>query len=234
MARGDHCAVYGCSNDRRYPEKQLVLPHGGILRFYSPKSQKDVGKWERLLNRRDFKVTLSTKVCSNHFKAGYRSKECANPTLYLKGYSTDKSTKRRPSPNKREVLPPKPKKRRRKNEVIPQVLQSVQPTSENDDFHIKQETKEIPQNLEETSNSQRASTGDDEKTQRRNLFIIQATSQKNCFRYTGITRPKLDLVFDLIKEKAKGLRYWKGSVDTPPSRREKRGAQPRLLTPWKN
>ncbi len=39
-------------------------------------------------------------------------------------------------------------------------------------------------------------------------------------------------MFDLIKEKAKSLRYWKGSVDTPGSRREKRGAQPRLLSCW--
>jgi hypothetical protein len=39
-------------------------------------------------------------------------------------------------------------------------------------------------------------------------------------------------VFDLIKGKAKSLRYWKGSVDTPGSRREKRGAQTRLLSCW--
>ena len=38
--------------------------------------------------------------------------------------------------------------------------------------------------------------------------------------------------FDLIREKAAGLRYWRGSVDTPPSRREKRKAQPRYLLPW--
>ena len=234
MGRGDHCAVYGCSNDRRYPEKQVVLPDVGILRFYSPKSQKDIVKWERLINRRDFKVTLNTKVCSNHFKAGYRSKECPNPTLYLKGYSTDKSVKRRPSPKKREVLLPKPKKRRRNNEV-PQASQSGQPTSEDDDNDDCECIKE--EGLEETSSSPRPSSGDgissrDEKTTRRNLFIKQATCQKNCFRYTGLTRPKLDLVFDLVKEKAKGLRYWKGSIDTPPSRREKRGAQPRLLSPW--
>ena len=72
----------------------------------------------------------------------------------------------------------------------------------------------------------------DEKTQRRNLFMIQATCPKNCSRYTGLSRPKLDLVFDLIREKAAGLRYWRGSVDTPPSRREKRKAQPRYLSPW--
>ena len=42
MPRGDHCAVWGCNNDPRYPEKQTILPHIGILRFYSPKSKKDV------------------------------------------------------------------------------------------------------------------------------------------------------------------------------------------------
>ncbi len=73
---------------------------------------------------------------------------------------------------------------------------------------------------------------ENEKKSRRHLFVRQATSNSNCFRYTGITRQKLDLVFDLIKEKAKSLRYWKGSVDTPGSRKERRGAQPRLLSCW--
>ena len=107
LARGDHCAAFGCSNDRRYPEKQLVLPHVGVLRFYSPISKKDGGKWEKLLNRRDVKVTLSTKVCSNHFIAGYRSKECPNRTIYVKGYDIEKK--------KTEAFP---KKRRRKNEIL--------------------------------------------------------------------------------------------------------------------
>ena len=73
---------------------------------------------------------------------------------------------------------------------------------------------------------------ENEKKSRRDLFVKQATSNRNCFRYTGVTREKLDLVFDLIKGKAKSLRYWKGSVDTPGSRREKRGAQTRLLSCW--
>lgn len=30
---------------------------------------------KKTIDRRDFKVKLSTKVCSNHFKSGYRSKE---------------------------------------------------------------------------------------------------------------------------------------------------------------
>ena len=73
---------------------------------------------------------------------------------------------------------------------------------------------------------------ENEKKPRRDLFVKQATSNRNCFRYTGVTREKLDLVFDLIKGKAKSLRYWKGSVHTPGSRREKRGAQTRLLSCW--
>ena len=84
MRKGDHCAVFGCSNDRRYPEKQVVKPHVGVLRFHSPINVQVASKWEKLINRRDFKVKLSTKVCSNHFKAGYRSKECPNPTLFFK------------------------------------------------------------------------------------------------------------------------------------------------------
>ena len=67
MPKGDHCAVFGCSNDRRYPEKQIVKPHVGVLRFYSPLNVKDASKWEKLINRRDFKVKLSTKVSCNLF-----------------------------------------------------------------------------------------------------------------------------------------------------------------------
>lgn len=44
-------------------------------------------KWEKLLNRGGkFKMTMSTKVCSNHFAAGYCSDLCRIPTLFLKGY----------------------------------------------------------------------------------------------------------------------------------------------------
>ena len=194
MPKGDHCAVFGCSNDRRYPEKQVVKSHVGVLRFHSPINVQEASKWEKLINRRDFKVKLSTKVCSNHFKAGYRSKECPNPTLFLKGYSED-NVKRRASPTKRLPVPSKAKKRR---------LQSAQPSvSENVTF--EQEPKDFftgkePRDEDEPLNKNLNET--DEKVQRRKLFINQATCHSNCFRYTGITRPKLDLVFDLIKDKA--------------------------------
>ena len=71
MPGGDHCAVWGCDNNRRYPEKQKILPHVGILRFYSPRNKKDVLSWARSINRDQFKMTKSTKVCLNHFVRGY-------------------------------------------------------------------------------------------------------------------------------------------------------------------
>ena len=96
IPRGDHCAVWGCNNDRRYPEKQTILPRVGILRFYSSKSKKDVLSWARSINRDHLKVTMSTKVCSNHFAQGYRTSECPTPTFYMKGYDCESKSKRPP------------------------------------------------------------------------------------------------------------------------------------------
>ena len=58
------------------------MGHVGKLRWYAPKDQKDILKWQKLLNRGgDFKVSMSTKVCSNHFAAGYRFDHCITPTF---------------------------------------------------------------------------------------------------------------------------------------------------------
>ena len=81
-------------NDRSYPEKQNVLSHVGILRFYSPKNKKDVLSWSRAISRDKFKVTMSTKVRSNHFVHGYRNSECRTPTLYMKGYDCEGTPQR--------------------------------------------------------------------------------------------------------------------------------------------
>ena len=117
MGGGDYSVVYGCSNDSRKPEKAIVIDHVGKRRWYGPKYQKDILKWQKLLNRGgDFKVSMSTKVCSNHFAAGYRSDHCTTPTLYLKGYPYPQEIKKRKSPSKRKLLavssPPPPKRAR--------------------------------------------------------------------------------------------------------------------------
>ena len=53
-----------------------------------------------MLNRGgNFKITMSTKVCSNHCVAGYCSDMCRVPTLYMKGYQVE--AKGRISPRKR-------------------------------------------------------------------------------------------------------------------------------------
>ena len=58
-------------------------------------------KWEKVLNRGgNFKTSMSTKVCSSHFAAGYSSRECRIPTLFLNGYDV-LYTSKRPSPRKR-------------------------------------------------------------------------------------------------------------------------------------
>ena len=89
MPCGDYCAVWGCDNHGRYPDKQKVLHHIEILRFYSPRNRKDVLLRARAINRDQFKVTTSTKVCSNHFVPGYSTSQCPTPTLYMKGYGCD-------------------------------------------------------------------------------------------------------------------------------------------------
>ena len=60
-------------------------------------------KLEKGLHRGgNFKMTMATKVCSNHFTAGYCSDICRVPTLYLRGYESSTPTLR-PSPWKRKL-----------------------------------------------------------------------------------------------------------------------------------
>ena len=93
------------------------MDHVGKLRWYGSKDQQDILKWQKLLNRGgDFKMAVSTKVCSNHFAVGYRSDQCTTSTLYLKGYTHLHEIKKRKSPSKRKLLaassPPPPKRAR--------------------------------------------------------------------------------------------------------------------------
>ena len=258
MGKGDHCAVFGCNNDRRYPEKQFVCSHVGLLRFYSPLNAKDKSKWQKLLNRKDFKVTGSTKVCSNHFVSGYRSKDCPDPTIYLKGYEIQ-NTKKRPAPRERSDVLPRRKRKRIKSTESDKSDISICSTAKHDkddeSVVISEECCYIEkgnssENIEpviigpeqqpavsdkddsllfEDDNKECFCDGDLNALKRR-LLIQQATDPQKCYRYTGLSKEKLDLVFRLIEVKAKNLRYWKGSIDTPPSRSLKRGHIPRLLT----
>ena len=108
MGKGDHRSVFGCNNDKRYPEK-LFVPM--LADFDSTLRLTQKIKVAKIINRKDFKVTDSPKVCSNHFVLGYRCKECPDPTLYMKGYEI-KITKKRPAPKERNDVPPRRKRKR--------------------------------------------------------------------------------------------------------------------------
>ncbi|XP_072165725.1 THAP domain-containing protein 1-like [Diadema setosum] len=110
MGGGDRCAVYGCKNDRRYPERYVVKDHVYILKFHKCTNPRHYAKWTRLLNRDKFRVTSSTRVCSNHFRYGQPFPDDNHPTLYLKGYDVQPKTPSRPPPKLR--LPLEPKERR--------------------------------------------------------------------------------------------------------------------------
>ncbi|XP_066912369.1 uncharacterized protein [Clytia hemisphaerica] len=86
MGRNDTCIIPGCLNTRRKPERLIIMNHVGILRWHSPKTTRDLHAWEKQLNRA---ISMSTKVCSNHFTSGYCSDVCRIPTLYLNGYEKD-------------------------------------------------------------------------------------------------------------------------------------------------
>ena len=64
------------------------------------KLKKYLKLWGIMLNRGgNFKITMSTKVCSNHSVAGYCSDMCRVPSLYMKGYQVE--AKGKISPRKR-------------------------------------------------------------------------------------------------------------------------------------
>ena len=83
MGRWDRCAMPGCGNIRRFPEKWVVMSHVLALMFHHPKSD-EVDDWKKLIGRQDFKVSTNTTICSNHFKLGKPYPASRLPTLYLK------------------------------------------------------------------------------------------------------------------------------------------------------
>ena len=65
--------------------------------------------------------------------------------------------------------------------------------------------------------------------EKRDYFIEQATCPKNCYRYTGVTRSKLDLLFEFLQPKTTDIRVWRGSKNTKkPSK--KRAAKKKTTT----
>ena len=95
--------------------RHVVKDHVNILRWHTPQSAKDQKLWENQINRKNFKVTKWTVVCSNHFAAGYYSSTgCNVPTLYMKGYDEPLVvSKKRKQPTDRSTAPDRKVKRSR-------------------------------------------------------------------------------------------------------------------------
>ena len=86
--------------------------HIGILHRHSPRSKRDMQTWEKMLNRGgNFKMSMSTKVCSNHFAAGYCSDVCPISTLFLKSYRDEPTMKRKVPIGRTNIVSPPRKKR---------------------------------------------------------------------------------------------------------------------------
>ena len=66
--------------------------------------------------------------------------------------------------------------------------------------------------------------------EKRDYFIEQATCPKNCYRYTGVTRSTLDLLFEFLQPKTTDIRVWRGSKNTrKPSKNEQLKKRRRLI-----
>lgn len=88
--------------------------HVNVLRWHAPRSEKDRKQWEKNISRKNFKVSMYTVVCSNHFAAGYYSSSgCNAPTLFMKGYANVPApSKKRKQPTDRSTAVPTPKAKR--------------------------------------------------------------------------------------------------------------------------
>ena len=65
--------------------------HTSLAQSLVKKRHANMGK---MLNRGgNFKMSVSTKFCSNHFATGYCPDECSIPILFLKGYADEPTMK---------------------------------------------------------------------------------------------------------------------------------------------
>ena len=159
--------------------------------------------------------------------------KCPTPTLYMKGYDCD-SKPRRPAPKFRATKDKERKSAKRKQSYsadqgpsnnLPLVEEEILLLGENYDF-------EYPATLSPASTADSTDTISkiDVATQteyrspekeKREYFIDQAACPKNCYRYTGVTRSKLELLFEFLEPKATDIRIWRGSKNTKRSSKKR-------------
>jgi hypothetical protein len=164
----------------------------------------------------------------------------------MKGYDVKETKTERLPPKLRTTdLQQKTPKRRNKRKLSSNVLESPVPNkkqsteSENvEDVceNVYMNVKSATPAVEETTNEVSPSAKRYPAAEKREYFIEQATCPKNCYRYTGLTRPKLDLIFSLVEQKSNSMSYWRGCIDTiKPSgslEKKEKKKRKRVLTKW--
>ena len=220
MGKSDHCAVWGCDNDRRYPDKYVIKEHISAfdgckhIRFWSCK-EKFFRTWSKLINREVIdktsgkktllKVGKSTKVCSNHFQYGKPTDSCPHPTLFLKGYDGPSQPKRRRL-DRSDLFKPT------HSEATPV---NISETVEIDHFHVSEviaeenadnhpvhESVDIPESGLDTSKERRAHRLSWDSISGNNPIIKL---------YTGCPTAKVFLfIVDRVRSKHGKISYFKG------------------------
>ena len=146
MGKKDRRSMFGCNNDRHFPDKYVLKDHtsffGSVgkpqVRFWSGKDPRQFSTWIRLLSRKRVKMNKNAKVCSNHFQFGKPVDSHPHPTLFLKGYDREtQTTRKRKAPMERLAVQPTGRKKKRSDNYTQRV--------ETETFHIL-ETPEREQN----------------------------------------------------------------------------------------
>ncbi|XP_057310054.1 uncharacterized protein LOC130648051 [Hydractinia symbiolongicarpus] len=229
MGGNDFCAVYGCSNCRSNKDKLIVKDHVGILRWHSPKTKADMRIWGKMMQRGgNFKISMSTKVCSNHFTAGYCSDVCRIPTLYMKGYDQQLPKERQGAVKRSSSIdfetPVKKRSRHvtRKSTDEPQNDILFSPTPKDHDYEISE--------VDMTSPHSRTVAF----VQCRGLSDVKENDDLFKF-YTGLPNYTVfKWLYDKIQFKAKNLQYYRGVGSFQPKRhqvlKKKKSGKSRQMT----
>ena len=232
MVGTGHCAVYGCSNDRRYSAKYVVKDHisafdGGLkIRFWSC-PEKYFSTWSKLINREVvdkttgktsmFKVGKYTSVCSNHFEYGRPTDVSPHPIRYMEGYDTPPSQPKRNAPRHRSCSS-RPSKKLKKDQSSSSATTSLLKESDNSidiDFQFEETSQPpLPQQPIYISSPKLASPTKPIREVRVNRLSWKAVEPycRVIKLYTGCPSAKVFMfIVDRVRVKHGKVSYYKGN-----------------------
>lgn len=224
------CAVWGCDNDYKHPEKWLIMPHvrenlgtDATIKLHKCPKESWYSKWTKLLNREGFHVTKHSRICSNHFEYGQPREQSPHPKLFLKGYPGRESiSKRRQLVRKKlETFLPASDETPASSLTVEESLCAVPDNVQQSRSYEELEAEN--KQLHEIQAAQASQIEEYEKEiqelKQLNTFGIHSIKRSDHLVkvYTGLTSYALfSWLFDEVKEVASNMKYYKGeqSVDT--------------------